>query len=234
MYCKATYPHILYVATHCNLTWCTCLSHFVNSNFSMLLKLSRTILIRFFQSTLTSAGGTRCSQWAGWLRCLLNIIRNTFHKGRLWNNQTEHEEMLSLLYFPPLVSVKPVILSKKIGFVSSPPRCSFPFRWQEFMLILMQSRHKKCFIFCTTCNSVTGCLSPVLVQIGAIPNLTATKPTRRLPAERTDEKLVRTADRNGGPDKRSAKWSRLPPSVQSCRGQGSSLRGLSFSAVCFL
>lgn len=36
----------------------------------------------------------------------------------------------------------------------------------------------------STCNIVIACLSPVLVQMGAIPSFTATKPTRRLPVKR--------------------------------------------------
>lgn len=85
-----------------------------------------------------------------------------------------------------------------------------------------------------TCNIVTTCLSPVLVQIGAMPNFTATKPTLRLPearfffkkktAVRTGESFIHSFRENEG----------NTPCVHACRCQGSSLSGHSFSAVCLL
>lgn len=51
----------------------------------------------------------------------------------------------------------------------------------------------------TTCNMVTTCLSPVFVQIGAIPSFTATNPTLRLPAEgnRLQRDLTASWQENG-------------------------------------
>lgn len=47
----------------------------------------------------------------------------------------------------------------------------------------------------STCNMVTTCLSPVFVQIGAIPNFKATNPTLRLPGKRNRWKpLTREAN----------------------------------------
>lgn len=44
-----------------------------------------------------------------------------------------------------------------------------------------------------TCNMVTTCLSPVLVQMGAIPNFRATNPTLRVPFEWTDDTMLTKA-----------------------------------------
>lgn len=86
-----------------------------------------------------------------------------------------------------------------------------------------------------TCNMVTTCLSPVFVQIGAIPSFMATSPTLRLPGKRNRWKLLtREANMMRTCDMHSYHWSWHRPSVHSCRCQGSSLRGLSFSAVCLL
>ena len=46
-------------------------------------------------------------------------------------------------------------------------------------------KQDRCACLCVTCSIVTTCLSPVFVQIGAIPSFAATNPTRRLPGKRS-------------------------------------------------
>lgn len=87
-------------------------------------------------------------------------------------------------------------------------------------------------LLCVTCNKVTTCLSPVFVQIGAIPNFIATNPTLLLPGKRIRCKDTKSLSKQEE-DSYSQKTWHLP-SVHSCRCQGSSLSGLSFAAVCLL
>lgn len=74
------------------------------------------------------------------------------------------------------------------------------------------------------------CLSPVFVQIGAIPNFTATNPTLLLPGM-----IIRCKDTKSLSQQEEEPYSQktcYTPSVHSCRCQGSSFSGLSFEAVC--
>lgn len=83
---------------------------------------------------------------------------------------------------------------------------------------------------------VATCLSPVLVQIGTMPSFTATKPTLRLPETRLKKKSCqdRQIIHSFLKKTKQTKTRKHTPSVHSCRCQGSSLSGQSFSAICLL
>lgn len=134
----------------------------------------------------------------------------------------------TLLFFASTLQQDPIHLGH--FFYDKKHKCTFSFLkiWRQSAALTAQN-------LCATCNMVTACFSPSFVQIGAIPNFTTTNPTRRLPGKRTEENMVNLAgNRNKNHEEHgSHEWLQLP-SVHSCRAHGSSLSGLSFSAVCLL
>lgn len=109
----------------------------------------------------------------------------SIHSNMSWINMKYLHDVQYLLLFHHTRQNNPMYLTVSKRLVISLWITNIHYHsWRTPAVVLMQSSCATDVCLYATCNMVTTCLSPAFVQIGAIPNFTATRPTRRLPGQR--------------------------------------------------